>query len=74
VATGTTVRTFTAADAASIASVADDRRIRLQLRNLFRNPYHLSDAEAYIVRAGAEYPPRSLAIVVGGCAVGGVGL
>jgi [ribosomal protein S5]-alanine N-acetyltransferase len=68
------VRRFIAADAACIAAVANDRRIWLQLRDLFPHPYHLADAEAYISRVASVDPPLSLAIVVDGRAVGGVGL
>ncbi len=68
------VRPFVAADAASIAAVANDRRIWLQLRDLFPHPYRLADAEAYIDRVASVDPPRSLAIVVDARAVGGVGL
>jgi len=68
------VRRFIAADAASVAFVANDRRIWLQLRDLFPHPYQLTDAVAYIGRVGSEDPPRSLAIVVGGQAVGAVGI
>jgi hypothetical protein len=39
------VRRFSAADAARITAVANDRRIWLQLRDLFPHPYHLADAE-----------------------------
>jgi len=68
------VRPFAAADAASVAAAADDRRIWLQLRDLFPHPYRLADAETYIARVASVDPPRSLAIVVGAAAVGGVGL
>ena len=68
------VRRFIASDAAPIAAVANDRRIWLQLRDLFPHPYHLADAEAYIGRVAPVEPPFSLAIVVEGRAVGGVGL
>jgi RimJ/RimL family protein N-acetyltransferase len=63
-----------AADAASIAVAANDRRIWLQLRDLFPHPYRLADAEQYIGRVGSVDPPLSLAIIVEGLAVGGVGL
>jgi RimJ/RimL family protein N-acetyltransferase len=69
-----TVRRFIAADAACIAAVANDRRIWLQLRDLFPHPYHLAHAEEYIGRVASVDPPCSLAIVVDGRAVGGVGL
>ena len=68
------VRRFIATDAAYIAAAANDRRIWLQLRDLFPHPYHLTDAEAYISRVASVDPPLSLAIVVDGRAVGGVGL
>lgn len=74
VGTRCTMRRFVAADAASIAAVANDRRIWLQLRDLFPHPYQLADAEAYIGRVASVDPPLSLAIVVEGGAVGGVGL
>jgi [ribosomal protein S5]-alanine N-acetyltransferase len=68
------VRRFIAADAECVAAVANDRRIWLQLRDLFPHPYHLADAEDYIGRVATVDPPLSLAIVVDGRAVGGVGL
>ena len=68
------VRRFITADAASVAFVANDHRIWLQLRDLFPSPYSLADAEAYIGRLESENPPRSLAIIVDGRVVGGVGL
>jgi ribosomal-protein-alanine N-acetyltransferase len=68
------VRPFIAADAVSVAAVANDRRIWLQLRDLFPHPYHLADAENYIGRVATAAPPLSLAMVVDGRAVGGVGL
>ena len=68
------VRRFIIADEPSVASVANDRRIWLQLRDLFPYPYRLADAEDYIGRVASADPPLSLAIVVDGRAVGGVGL
>jgi [ribosomal protein S5]-alanine N-acetyltransferase len=68
------VRPFQIADAASVAACANDRRIWLQLRDLFPYPYTLADAEAYMARGSAIDPPQSLAIVVEGQAVGSVGL
>src|SRR5262249_17761468 len=68
------VRQFAIADAASIAEAANDRRIWLQLRDLFPHPYRLADAEAYVSRVASVNPPRSLAVIVEGRAVGGVGL
>ena len=68
------VRRFLATDATSVASLANDRRIWLQLRDLFPSPYHVADAESYIGRVGPVDPPLSLAIIVDGRAAGGVGL
>ena len=68
------VRRFVATDAISVAAVANDRRIWLQLRDLFPHPYHVADAERYIGRVAPVDPPLSLLIVVDGRAAGGVGL
>jgi RimJ/RimL family protein N-acetyltransferase len=68
------IRQFVAADAASVASVANDRRIWLQLRDLFPHPYHVADAERHISRVASLDPPLSLVIIVEGRAAGGVGL
>lgn len=68
------MRPFVTADATSIAVAANDRRIWLQLRDLFPHPYHLADAEAWISHVRSLYPPRALAIVVEERAVGAVGL
>ncbi len=69
-----TVRPFRATDAVSVAAVANDRRIWEQLRDLFPHPYALADAQRYIDRVETLDPPRSLAIVVDGQAVGAVGI
>jgi RimJ/RimL family protein N-acetyltransferase len=61
-------------DAASIAAAANDRAVWRQLRDLFPHPYQLSDARAFIGRAGLQDPPQALAIAVEGKAVGGVGI
>jgi len=74
IGTRCSVRRFIAADAVCIAAVANDRRIWLQLRDLFPHPYQLADAESYIGRVAPADPPLSLAIVVDGRASGGVGL
>ena len=68
------LRPFVVADAASVASVANDRRIWLQLRDLFPHPYHLADAQAWISHVRSLDPPHALAIVVDDRAVGAVGL
>jgi [ribosomal protein S5]-alanine N-acetyltransferase len=74
VGTRCTLRPFVSADAASVAAVANDPRIWLQLRDLFPHPYRVADAEAYIDRVASIDPPLALAIVVDARAVGGVGL
>lgn len=68
------VRRFLVTDAASVAAAANDRRIWLQLRDLFPHPYHVADAERYIDRVALVDPPLSLVITVDGRAAGGVGL
>jgi RimJ/RimL family protein N-acetyltransferase len=69
-----TVRPFRPADAASLARHADNRKVWLNLRDLFPHPYTVADAEAYIARVAGEAPVTRFAIDVAGEAVGSVSL
>jgi RimJ/RimL family protein N-acetyltransferase len=68
------VRPFLAQDAESVARQANNRKIWLNLRDLFPHPYAVTDAEAYIAAVANQLPVTSFAIVVAGDAVGGVSL
>ena len=67
------VRSYRQADAGSIAPLANNRKVWLNLRDAFPHPYSLDDARAFIGRAIAADPQTSLAIEVDGAAVGGIG-
>jgi RimJ/RimL family protein N-acetyltransferase len=69
-----TLRPFRPADAASLARHADNRKIWLNLRDLFPHPYTLVEAETYIARLAGEAPVTRFAIEVGSEAVGSVSL
>ena len=69
-----TLRPLAPGDAASIAMHANDRDIWLNLRDRFPHPYTLRDAQEYIAHVAAIEPPRNLAIVVGGAAIGNIAL
>jgi RimJ/RimL family protein N-acetyltransferase len=69
-----TLRPFRPADAASLARHADNRKVWLDLRDLFPHPYTRADAEAYIARVAGEVPVTRFAIDVAGEAVGSVSL
>ena len=69
-----TLRPFRVADAASLARHADNRKVWLNLRDVFPHPYTVADAEAYIARVAGEAPVTRFAIDVAGEAVGSVGL
>src|SRR5581483_6287934 len=68
------LRTPTCADAPSLAKHANNRKVWLNVRDLFPHPYTVSDAEKWIERVASEEPAYSFAIVAGGEAVGGIGL
>lgn len=68
-----TVRPWGKRDVESIVRHADDRRVWINLRDLFPHPYTESDARDWIARAGGQDPPRHFAIVVDGEAAGGIG-
>jgi [ribosomal protein S5]-alanine N-acetyltransferase len=68
------LRPFMSADAPSIARHADNRRVWINLRDVFPHPYTAADAELYIARVSGDAPVTRFAIDVGGEAVGSVSL
>jgi len=69
-----TIRDWRVDDAPSIASLANNRAIWLNLRDRFPHPYTLADAEAFIAMAMAEHPARNFAICLGDAAIGSIGI
>jgi RimJ/RimL family protein N-acetyltransferase len=69
-----TVRSWQASDAESLAKHANDRRIWLNLRDAFPHPYALAHAHAFIAIAMAEQPETKFAVVIDGQAVGSIGI
>lgn len=67
------VREWRREDAASLARLANDRRVWLNMRDAFPHPYGPQDAEAFIALATAKRPPTFLAIVAAGQVAGGIG-
>lgn len=68
------LRPFRPEDAASVARHADNRKVWLNLRDLFPHPYTVADAQAYIAGLAGEAPVTRFAIDVAGQAVGSVSL
>jgi len=68
------IRSFRAADAPSIARHANNRKVWLNVRDRFPNPYTLADAKKWIATAAGAVPETNFAFDVGGDAVGGIGL
>ena len=67
------VRTWRTQDAGEVARQADDRRVWLNLRDAFPNPYRIEDAERFIAMAIAMSPQTYFAIEVAGRTAGGIG-
>lgn len=67
-----TIRSWRPADAARLATVANDRDIWIMVRDRFPHPYTLADADAFIARVLAEEPERNFTVAVDDAAVGGV--
>lgn len=61
-------------DLDSLVRNADDREVWLTLRDRFPHPYTIDAGRAWLAAASVEDPPTTLAIDVGGEAVGGIGL
>src|SRR5437867_7861762 len=68
------IRGWRTGDEASLVRHANNRKIWINLRDRFPHPYTLADAEQWIQHASTVSPATSLAIVVEGAAVGGIGL
>lgn len=67
------VREWRLQDAAELAQQANDRRIWLNLRDLFPHPYTLQDAEQYLGKIVPSGLPTSFAIEHAGRVAGGIG-
>src|SRR4051812_43520283 len=68
-----TVRSWRATDAESVAQHANNPAVARNLRDVFPNPYELSDAQAFIHLVRSTVPETFFAITVAGEAVGGIG-
>ena len=69
-----TLRPWRSGDEPSLVRYADNRNVWRNLKDRFPSPYTAADAREWIAHAGPQAPPTSLAIVVDGAAVGGVGI
>jgi ribosomal-protein-alanine N-acetyltransferase len=68
------LRPWRPGDEAALVRHANNRKVWLNLRDLFPHPYRLEDAEWWVGHASSEQPPTNLAIEVDGEASGGIGL
>ncbi len=69
-----TVRSFKIDDAPSLAFHANNKKIWLQLRDIFPYPYSEKDAEFFIDLSLKQKPERTFTIAVEDKAVGAIGL
>ncbi len=70
---GAALRAWRAGDEESLVRHADNRKVWLNLRDRFPNPYTRADANAWIAKVAAQEPQTHFAIAVGEEAVGGIG-
>ncbi len=69
------LRPWQAADGPALVRYANNRKIWLNLRDIFPHPYTSEDAQQWLARcAGATGEPANFAIEFAGEAIGGVGL
>jgi len=68
-----TVRSWREEDAEGLPELANNRKIWLNLRDLFPHPYTPEDAREFIRRSREMIPEMIFAIDVGGRAVGSIG-
>jgi len=67
------VRSWRGEDAESLAPLADNRKVWINLRDAFPRPYTLEDAHTFICMARDTIPETIFAIEVEGRAVGSIG-
>ena len=70
---GCEVRSYRGSDATTLARLADNRKVWINLRDAFPHPYTLRDARRFILQALSRTPETHFAIAVDGEAVGGIG-
>lgn len=68
------IRDWQMEDATSITKYADNRKIWLNLRDGFPNPYRINDAEIFIARVNEANPRTAFAIATESEAIGSIGL
>lgn len=68
------IRGWKESDALSLSRCANNRKIWLNLRDVFPNPYSLEDARFWIKQSLEDDPERSFAIANSEEIIGGIGL
>jgi RimJ/RimL family protein N-acetyltransferase len=68
-----TIRSWTAADVASLVAHADNRNVWINVRDRFPHPYTRGDARRFIRKMRDARPETVFAIAVDEVAVGGIG-
>ena|SRR5262245_60582838 len=69
-----TVRPWRLDDAESLASHANNRKVRLAVRDAFPHPYTINDAHEFICQATLEQAATRFCVEVDGVAAGGIGV
>jgi RimJ/RimL family protein N-acetyltransferase len=68
------IRSLREEDASSLAHLANNRKIWINLRDAFPHPYTYQDAETFIKNSASMNPESNFAIVVDDQAVGCIGI
>jgi len=68
------IRCWEKSDAESLVKYADNRKIWLNLRDIFPHPYSRDDAQHWIDFCLSQEPVRNFAITAADDAIGGIGL
>lgn len=68
------LRPWAAGDEVRLADLANNRKIWINLRDVFPHPYTLTDAEEWIEMTADENPVQNFALTCDGRLIGGLGL
>jgi [ribosomal protein S5]-alanine N-acetyltransferase len=68
------LRPWRTGDEPALAEIANNRKIWINLRDLFPHPYTLRDAQTWVAQTAGEDPTRNFAVETESRLAGGIGL
>jgi RimJ/RimL family protein N-acetyltransferase len=68
------LRAWQKEDAAALASIANNKKVWLNVRDRFPHPYTITNALEWIARESIQQPPQNFGVIYNGSVAGGIGV